>query len=243
MWNAISLVQDLNACRRVHFLRTETVIIHGSKVQTICWVWHQFDFPPTPSSWNFITGSSDIRFCYKRDHIVLANSGYYCRKLVYIRFSCLEHRLASMARLSGINSVNHLICYSTRRKSSPSVRNTLIVQNIAKLLTSNVITYIINIPWRHAFFFSDYGKMLGCLLNSNVGLDLVWFYGISTVRSYLIPNPVYTYILRYIWLVKHFVDNIRKRAWTLLHIVKWFQVLLCNSYNLRSVCSQGPIYK
>ena len=25
--------------------------------------------------------------------------------------------------------------------------------------------------------------------------DLVWFYGISTIVSYLMPNPVYTYIL------------------------------------------------
>ena len=26
-------------------------------------------------------------------------------------------------------------------------------------------------------------------------LDLVWFYGISTILGYLMPNPVYTYIL------------------------------------------------
>ena len=30
--------------------------------------------------------------------------------------------------------------------------------------------------------------------------DLVWFYGISTIVGYLIPNPVYKYI-RYMWFV------------------------------------------
>ena len=28
-----------------------------------------------------------------------------------------------------------------------------------------------------------------------IGFGLVWFYGISTIVAYLIPNPVYTYIL------------------------------------------------
>ena len=28
--------------------------------------------------------------------------------------------------------------------------------------------------------------------------DLVWFYGISTIVGYLMPNPLYTYILN-IW--------------------------------------------
>ena len=27
------------------------------------------------------------------------------------------------------------------------------------------------------------------------GFGLVWFYGISTIVGYLMPNPVYTYIL------------------------------------------------
>ena len=28
-----------------------------------------------------------------------------------------------------------------------------------------------------------------------IGFGLVWFYGISTIVDYLMPNPVYTYVL------------------------------------------------
>ena len=27
---------------------------------------------------------------------------------------------------------------------------------------------------------------------------LVWFYGISAIAGYLMPNPIYTYIIKYI---------------------------------------------
>ena len=36
-----------------------------------------------------------------------------------------------------------------------------------------------------------------------IWFDLVWFYGISTIVGYLMPNPLYTYILNIydlIWL-------------------------------------------
>ena len=82
-------------------------------------------------------------------------------------------------------------------------------------------------------------------------LGLVWFYGISTIVGYLMPNPVYTYI-KYI-ICKRFVDNILNEPELIfctqlngfkyfnllliicLHKVKWFQVLLCNSHSLISV--------
>ena len=48
-------------------------------------------------------------------------------------------------------------------------------------------------------------------------VDLVGFYGISTIVGYLMPNPVYTYIL----FVNTFVDNIFKWAQAhFLHTVK-----------------------
>ena len=36
-----------------------------------------------------------------------------------------------------------------------------------------------------------------------IGFGLVWFYGISTIVGYLIPNPLYKYILNIydlVWL-------------------------------------------
>ena len=36
-----------------------------------------------------------------------------------------------------------------------------------------------------------------------IGFGLVWFYGISTIVGYLMPNPLYTYILNIydlVWL-------------------------------------------
>ena len=39
-------------------------------------------------------------------------------------------------------------------------------------------------------------KMSGNLFNDpRIWFGLVWFYGISIVFGYLLPNPVYTYIL------------------------------------------------
>ena len=73
---------------------------------------------------------------------------------------------------------------------------------------------------------------------------LVWFYGISTTVGYLMPNPIYTYILNIYMMCKHIC-----REHSFLHTVKWFQVLLYNSYNLtsviclRTVCSIWPIVR
>ena len=36
-----------------------------------------------------------------------------------------------------------------------------------------------------------------------IWFDLIWFYGISTIVGYLMPNPVYTYKLNihdFVWL-------------------------------------------
>ena len=42
---------------------------------------------------------------------------------------------------------------------------------------------------------------------------LIEFYEISTLVGYLMPNPVYTYILDKYDLLTQFADNIIKRAW------------------------------
>ena len=43
-----------------------------------------------------------------------------------------------------------------------------------------------------------------------IQFGLVWFYGISTIVGYLIPNSFNTYILD---ISKKFSDNIFKQAW------------------------------
>ena len=32
------------------------------------------------------------------------------------------------------------------------------------------------------------------IYSNHIGFGLVWFYGISTIVGYFLPNPVYTYI-------------------------------------------------
>ena len=51
-------------------------------------------------------------------------------------------------------------------------------------------------------------------------IDLLWFYGISTIVGYLMPNPLYTYILNIYDKWTHFVDNIFKRAWAYLFYIQ-----------------------
>ena len=46
--------------------------------------------------------------------------------------------------------------------------------------------------------------------------DLVWFYSISTLVGYLMPNPVPTYILNILFENAYFVDNIFK--WARAHL-------------------------
>ena len=50
---------------------------------------------------------------------------------------------------------------------------------------------------------------LQCLDKEN---EFVWFDGISNMVGYLIPNPIYTYILDIYDLYIHPVDNIFKLA-------------------------------
>ena len=47
---------------------------------------------------------------------------------------------------------------------------------------------------------------------------VVWlfgFYGISTIVGYLMPNPLYTYILNIYDFKTHFVDNISEWAYAI----------------------------
>ena len=59
---------------------------------------------------------------------------------------------------------------------------------------------------------------------------LVWFYGISTIVGYLMPNPVF------------YISNMICKHILLIHTVKWFQVSLCITKNSilhkLFVCSQ-----
>ena len=58
---------------------------------------------------------------------------------------------------------------------------------------------------------------------------MVWFYGISNIAGYLIPNPFYTYI-NYM-ISKHILKLtfLNKSKLVFLHIVKWFYLILNNS--------------
>ena len=73
-----------------------------------------------------------------------------------------------------------------------------------------------------------------------VQFGLVWFYGISTNVGYLMPTPVFTYILN-IWFINTFSTYTLLNDQSVLflriqfswsHKVKWFQVLLCIINNL-----------
>ena len=46
-------------------------------------------------------------------------------------------------------------------------------------------------------------KLISWKKKKKTGLRLVWFYGISFIIGYLMPNPLYTYILNmydFVWL-------------------------------------------
>ena len=63
-------------------------------------------------------------------------------------------------------------------------------------------------------------------------LILVWFYGTSTIKGYLMPNAFYGYISDIYDLSTHFVDNIFKWVWAhFLHTVKWFHLFVSNMNN------------
>ena len=59
-----------------------------------------------------------------------------------------------------------------------------------------------------------------------IGFGLVGFYGISTIVGYLMPNPLYTYILDIYDLKTVFVDNILKQV----------RVLSCTQFNGFKYC-------
>ena len=45
------------------------------------------------------------------------------------------------------------------------------------------------------------GEVLKLVLLNQLQFDLVWFYGISTSVGYLMPNPLYTHIYIYIYIL------------------------------------------
>ena len=76
-----------------------------------------------------------------------------------------------------------------------------------------------------------------------IGFGLVGFYGISTITGHLMPNPVY-YIIIIHMISEHIllITFLNEPEVIFFHIVKWFQVLLCNTnYSLQHysfICSQ-----
>ena len=56
------------------------------------------------------------------------------------------------------------------------------------------------------YFFCD--CLMYSLIVGLVWFGLVWFYGISTIVGYLMPNPFYTFILNIHDSKTHFKDNI-----------------------------------
>ena len=70
-----------------------------------------------------------------------------------------------------------------------------------------------------------------------VWFGLVWFYGISTILGYLMPNPIHTYTLNIYMICEYILlDNILKQIWALFCTqLNDFKVLLYNSHNLTSV--------
>ena len=70
--------------------------------------------------------------------------------------------------------------------------------------------------------FTTIYKKINLLIIVYFCLSLVrfgWFYGTSSIVGYLIPNPVYQYVLN----IYDFSTEVNK--------VKWFQVLLCTTSN------------
>ena len=95
-----------------------------------------------------------------------------------------------------------------------------------------IITYlsVADLVW-----FYDISTIVGYLMPNpsktyilNI-YDLVGFYGISTIVGYLMPNPFYTCILN-IWFQIHFID-LSDPELIFFHIVKWFHLLLSNMNN------------
>ena len=63
---------------------------------------------------------------------------------------------------------------------------------------------------------------------------MVWFYGISTIIGYLMPNPFYTYILNMISKHILWITSLNEPDLIFLHTVKWFHLFLSNMNN--SIC-------
>ena len=74
-----------------------------------------------------------------------------------------------------------------------------------RLFNAKSFLYIyIKYIWFGLVWFDGISATVGYLMPNPVYTyilniyDLVWFYGISNIVGYLMPNPVYTYIIKYI---------------------------------------------
>ena len=86
-------------------------------------------------------------------------------------------------------------------------------------------------------------------INASIQFGLVWFYGISTIVGYSMPNPVYTYIVAYmfwfglVWfygistIVGYSMPNPVNKYILNIYGLVWFGLMAINRsrlYNARS---------
>ena len=92
---------------------------------------------------------------------------------------------------------------------------------------------IIRFNHRQVYAFVLLHVRLQCKEGRKEGkIGLVWFYGISTIVGYLMPNPFYTYKIYVI--CKHILQITFLNEPELiffLHVVKWFHLFLSNMNN------------
>ena len=62
-----------------------------------------------------------------------------------------------------------------------------------------MFNYIVGIKWQYLKPFNSVNTNEKRRIELLV-LNLVWFYGISTIVAYLMPNPVFTYVLNILFV-------------------------------------------
>ena len=70
-------------------------------------------------------------------------------------------------------------------------------------------------------------------LLANDIFGFVWFYGISNIVGYSMPNPLYIYIYIRCMICEHilYITYLNETELIFLHTVKWFQAFLSNMNN------------
>ena len=108
------------------------------------------------------------------------------------------------------------------------------LRGIGKIYSSNylIIRDIKNIWWYSSISYQKRSfkdaltnrKLAGRSMETILVWFWFWFYGISTIVGYLMPNPLYSYILILYMICKHILLKTfsNKPKLIPLHTVKWF---------------------